>query len=109
MAAEKLQEYIDSVEQLQQAHSRVQKLSKPIGEVFRYLSLYPYKMTVSNANVNFVVTAEREYALNSDEWPSAKQLAEVLSDYINKRVRMQHLYESLSGTQRQSVKPPPEI
>jgi len=109
MATEKLQEYIDSVEQLQQAYSRVKTLSEPIGETYRYLSLYPYKVTVSNVKTSFAVTPDREYTLNANDWPTAQQLAEVLSDYISKRERTKTLYATLTVAQRETVKPPPEI
>ncbi len=109
MAVEKLQEYIDSVDQLEKAYSKVKTISEPIGETYRYLSLYPYKMTVSNVNVPFTVTSDREYTLNGDNWPTAKQLGEALSDYIKKRERVKTLYQSLSGPQKGTVKPPPEI
>lgn len=37
MAVEKLQEYIDSVEQLKQAYAKVRKLKEAIDEPYRYL------------------------------------------------------------------------
>ncbi|MBA7595054.1 hypothetical protein ES703_02013 [subsurface metagenome] len=109
MATEKLQEYIDSVEQLQQAYAQVRRLKEAIDEPYRYLVTQPYKMTVSNVNVQFVVTGDREYTLNGDNWPTAKQIAEVLSDYISKRDKAKTLYQSLSGAQKGTVKPPPDI
>ncbi len=108
MAADKLQEYIDSVEQQKQAYEQVQKLKSAIDETYRYLVTEPYKMTVSKVNVQFVVTSDREYTLNGDTWPTAKQIAETLSDYISKRDRAKTLYQSLSGSQQSMVKPPPE-
>lgn len=109
MAAEKLQEYIDSVEQLKEAYKKVKKLKEMIDEPYRYLVTQPYKMTVSNVNVSFIVTGDREYTLNGDNWPTAKQLAEVLSDYVSKREKVKTLYQSLSVAQKDMVKPPPEI
>ncbi len=109
MAAEKLQEYIDSVDELQKAYSKVQKYSELIEEVAYWLKKSPYKMTVSGVQVSFVVTGDREYSLSGNDWPSAKQLAEVLSDYVAKREKVMRLYSSLSDAQRSSVKPPPEI
>lgn len=109
MAVDKLQEYINSIDELKKAYSKVQKYGAIIGEVAKYINRFPYKMTVSNVQVSFVISEEREYTLNGDNWPSAKQLAEVLSDYIQKRNKTKTLYQSLSGAQRDSVKPPPDI
>ena len=109
MAVEKLQEYIDSVADLESSYAKVIELREIVGTVSRYLITAPYKMTVSNVGVSFTVTSDREYTLNGDKWPSAKQIAEILSDYISKRGKTKMLYSSLSGTQRSSVKPPPEM
>jgi hypothetical protein len=109
MAVEKLQEYIDSVDELQKAYSEVRKHGELIADVGRYLNNYPYKMIVSNVQVSFVATGEREFDLNAAKWPSAKQIAETLSDYIKKRDRVKNLYQSLSSAQREQVKPPPEL
>jgi hypothetical protein len=108
MEVEKLQEYIDSVDELQKAYSGVRKQGELIAYVGRYLNNFPYKMIVSNAQVSFVA-GEREFDLNADKWPSAKQLAETLSDYTKKRVRARNLYQSLSKAQREQIKPHPEI
>lgn len=109
MSVEKLQEYINSVDELQKAYSEVRKYGAIIGDVGKYLNNYPYKMTISNVQISFPITADREYSLNGDDWPSAKQLAEALADYIRKRERVNELYYSLSDAQRDSVKPPPKI
>lgn len=109
MEAEKLQEYIEAVDELQKAYLKVREYGSTIGDVARYLNNYPYKMIVSNVQVNFVIPEEREYSLDGNTWPSAKQLAEVLSDYVAKRDKVKRLYSSLSDAQRSSVKPPPEI
>ncbi len=109
MGVEKLQEYIDSVAELEKSYSKVLKYKDIVGTVSRYLTTQPYKMTISNVQVGFVATEEREYTLNGDEWPTAKQLAETLSDYINKRNMTRQLFTSLSEAQRNSVKPPPDI
>jgi len=61
MSVEKLQEYIDSVDELQKAYSKVREYGTTIGDVARYLNNFPYKMTVSNVQVSFVVSGEREY------------------------------------------------
>jgi hypothetical protein len=109
MAAEKLQEYINSVDELQKAYSEVRKLGEIIANVGRYLNNFPYKMNVSNVPVKFVLSEDVEYRMNGDSWPSAKKLAEILSDYINKRHQVQRLYASLSDAQRNTVKPPSDI
>lgn len=109
MSVEKLQEYIDSVAELEKSYSSVIKYRDIVGIVSRYLITQPYKMTVSNVQVSFVATGEREYTLNGDEWPTAKKLAEVLADYIGRRNKTKMLYSSLSESQKQTVKPPPDI
>ncbi len=66
-------------------------------------------MTVSNVQVAFTATADREYTLTGDKWPSAKQLAEALSDYIKKRTQSRRLYNALTFAQRDPLKPHPDI
>lgn len=109
MSVEKLQEYIDSLEELQKAHAKVKQHGALIANVGGYLSNFPYKMTVSNVGVSFPVGGSRELTLNGNDWLTAKQIAELLSDYISKRERARHLYQSLSDAQRGSVKPHPDI
>lgn len=109
MAVEKLQEYIDSVDELEKAYLKVRGYGEIIGDTARYLNNFPYKMTVSNVQVSFVVSEKREYTLDGNNWPSAKQLAEALSDYVSKRKRVKQLYSSLSEAQRSSMKPPRDI
>ena len=106
---EQLQAYIDSVDALQKAYFLVREYGDLIADVGRYLNNYPYKMIVTNAQVDFTMTGNREFTLNADKWPSAKKLAEVLSDYIKKRDRARILYQSLSPAQKGQMKPHPEI
>lgn len=109
MEVEKLQGYIDSVAELEQAYAKVREMGAIIDQVGKYLGNYPYKMTVSNVKVSFPVTGDREYTLNADQWPSAIQIAESIADYMNKRLNVQRLYLSLSDAQKKTVKAPPNI
>lgn len=107
--AEKLQEYLNSVGELEKARSKVRKYGEQLTEVARALNNHPHKVTVSNAQVMFPITEDREYVLNANDWPSAKQLAEVLSDYIQKRTKASKLYSSLTEAQKAQLKPHPDI
>jgi hypothetical protein len=109
MATEKLQEYIDSVDELQKARSEVGKIGKLIANVAGYLNTFPYKMNVSNVGVKFVVSGDVDFRMNGDSWPSAKQLAELLADYIEKRYKVHRLYASLTDAQRNTMKSPPDL
>ena len=109
MSVEKLQEYIDSLEELKKAYTKVREYGGTISDTGRYLNNFPYKMTVSNVQVGFQIVAEREYTLNGDDWPTAKQLAEALSDYISKRSKSKTLYQSLTEPQRGTIQPHPDI
>ncbi len=71
MAVEKLQEYVEAVDELQRSYSKVRGYGDIVGEVARHLNNAPYKMNVSNVKVGFAVTADREYTLNGNDWPSA--------------------------------------
>lgn len=106
---EKLQEYIDAKDALMKAYSVVREYGQIISDIDRYINRVPYKISVSNVGVNFPVTAEREFVLNGNNWPTAKQLAEALSDYLNKRIKAKHLYDSLSASQRGTIQPHPDI
>ena len=107
MSSQKLQEYIDSLNDLKNASTEVENYGKIIAIVGRYLNTSPYKMTVSN--VEFPATAESEYSLNQASWPSAQKLGETLADYVRKRDRVSSLYYSLTDAQRETLKRPPDI
>ena len=109
MVLEKLQEYIDSKEELQKAYNKLRQYGTIIGDVHRYIVMFPYQMTVSNVDVGFPITAEREYTLNGNQWPKAKQIAEALADYLKKRIKSKRLYDSLSDAQRQTIQPHPDM
>ena len=94
---------------LYKAYSNVRDYGKLIAEVSRYLNNSPYKMTISDVDVSFPIVGEREYTLNGKIWPTAQQLAKVLTDYLSKRVKAKHLYDSLSDSQRQTIEPHPDI
>jgi len=106
---EELQEYIGAKEILEKAYALVRKYGQIISDIDRYINRVPYEISVSNAGVSFPTIAESEFILNGNDWPTAKQLAEVLSDYINKRVKAKHLYDSLSAAQRGTIQPHPDI
>ena len=109
MAVEKLQGYIDAVEELKRAYAKVREYGATIMDVARYINNWPYKMFISGVKTNFVITGDREYSLRAQDWPSAEQLAEVLSDYIKKRDKAQTLYYGLSDAQRDAMPPHPDI
>ena len=109
MTLEKLQGYIDSKEELQKAYFKLREYGTIIGDVQRYINNCPYKMTVSNVDVGFTMTAEREYVLDGNKWPAAKQIAEALADYLAKRIKSKRLYDFLSAAQRQTIQPHPNI
>ena len=109
MGVEKLQAYIDAVTEAEKSRAKVSEYGKTVANVAGYLNNFPYKMTVANAETSFVITADREFTLNADEWPSAKQLAQVLSDYIQKRDTVKTLYGSLSDEQKSQIKRSPDM
>ncbi len=106
---EKLQKYIDATNELRESYNKVRDYGILIADVARYLNNFPYKMIVSGVNVGFPIIPEREYGLGGNDWPTAKQLAEILADYLHKRVRAKKLYDSLSNAQRQTIQPHPDI
>ncbi|MFC2067934.1 hypothetical protein ACFLTP_02850 [Chloroflexota bacterium] len=109
MVLEKLKEYINAKDELQKAYGIVCDYGMLIGEVSKYLNQFPFKITISNVGIPFPRVGRREYTLSGNDWPTAKQLAEVLADYLNKRTRAKHLYDGLLDAQRQTLQPHPDI
>ena len=108
MSVEKLQEYLESVNQLQIAYDKVREYGELIANTGRYMNNQPYKMTVSNCEVGFPFIAH-EFSLDAKNWPSAKQIAEALSDYITKRIDSRRLYDSIPLSHRNTLKEHPNI
>jgi len=65
---------------------------------------------VSNVSVGFppeVAMVQGIPTLNANNWPSAKQIAEALSNLHQKRHQVENIWQSLSDADKDIVNPPP--
>jgi hypothetical protein len=108
MAEDKMRKYLDANKEFESAYSEVQKLGDTISGVGDILKKHPYKLSVSNANVQFPIEAmgEEEYTLDAKTWPSAKEIGEALATLHTKRIQVERIWDSLPQADKDALKPP---
>jgi len=108
MEDEPIRKYSKACEELDKAVEEVESLQSLIGEVFKALD-NPYKLmvsNVSNVDVNFppeVAMVGGIPTLNADNWPTAKKIAQVLSNLHRKRRNAKELWFALSNADKKIV------
>lgn len=106
MAEENIVKLTKAVSEFEKAYREVKRLAKIVTNIGEWLSERPYKLSVSK--VEFIIEAynEREYELNSSEWPSAKDIGEALATLHIKRKQVKSIFNSLSREEQQMVRLP---
>lgn len=101
--------YSASIEELNRAKAKVQQIQEIIASVLGALHK-PFEFMVSNVDVGFPpeVAMTQVPTLNANDWPSAKQIAEAISNLHDKQRKAEHAYRSLSKADQQIVSPPPD-
>ena len=111
MAEDPIRKYSDAIAELNSAYLKVRSLGEIIADVGHTLNNKPYELMVSNVKVGFppeVAFREGIPSLNADNWPSAQDIAQALSDLHKARHQVDNLWHSLSASDKQIVSPPPE-
>jgi hypothetical protein len=109
MTEDPIRNYSKANDELDKAIARVQKLQMIISDVGRELNRKPYDFAVSNIGVGFpaeVSLNPNAFSLNANEWPTAKVVAEALSDLHKKRDAVQNAWYALSDADKKLVKKP---
>jgi hypothetical protein len=109
MSEDPIRKYSDATKEFSKIKSRVREYGLITADVSRYLSNKPYKLGISNVSANLpleMTMAEKEYTLNANDWPSAKQIAEALASLYEKRKQLELIWSSLSQTDKALVNPP---
>lgn len=109
MADDPIRRYSDASKEFNEAYLRVRDLGGITADVGRYLNNKPYDLGVTNSDVGLppeMAMAEKQYTLNADNWPSAKQIAEALVALYAKRKQVNDVWTSLSPTDKALVNPP---
>lgn len=109
MQEDPIRRYSEAIDELSKTTEKVRAIQDLIGEVHNALR-QPYEFMVSNVDVGFppeVAMVGDIPTLNADNWPTAKQIAEALSDLHKKRHQVEIIWHSLSNTDKNIVNPPP--
>lgn len=106
MVEDPIRTYIDAKGELDKALSKVHELQSIIGLVNTALKEHPYAFRVSG--VTFPASVPIQRGLNPDDWPSAKQIGEVLANLHKAHDRAELIWASLSKADQQELSPPPK-
>lgn len=105
-----IQKYSTAVDELGKARTRINQMQQIIGGVYNALDS-PYEFMVSNVSTGFppeVAMAQGIPRLNANEWPSAQQIAEAVSNLHRKYSQAENAYHALSSTDKGIVNPLPD-
>ena len=108
MAEDSVRKYLDAKAELDRAKQKVSDIAKLIAEVGDALKRDPWSLMVSNVDVGFPpeVAMGGSRSLNADNWPTARQIAELLSTMHKARHGAVNAWASLSKSDRENLTPP---
>jgi hypothetical protein len=109
MAEKPLAEYQEALRVHERAEREAERIVGIIMDIATRLRNWK-QVHVSNVGVNFPVevTATRSPEINGNAWPTARQLAEALSQYHSTLHEVGNAYRRIPENQRGVVQPPPE-
>lgn len=108
MAEDSVRKYLDAKAELDRAKQKVNDITKLIAEVGDALKRDPWSLMVSNVDVGFPpeVAMGGSRSLNANNWPTARQIAELLSAMHKARHGAVSTWASLSKSDRENLTPP---
>ncbi len=108
MAEDPIRKYLDAKIKLDKAKQKVNDMTKLIVEVGNALNRNPWSFMVSNVDVGFPpeVAMGGSRSLNANNWPTAKNIAELLSAMHDARHEAVNAWASLSQSDRSNLTPP---
>ena len=105
-----IQDYQKSLDRLQIAERQVGKIVKTIQSLADKLNKWK-QLSVSNVGVAFpaeITYGRSQVSVNGNDWPSAKYLAEILSNWHQAWHDSRNAYRRIPEYERTIVQPPPE-
>ena len=108
MEEDSIRKYLDTKAELDRTKQRVKDMAKLIVDVGNVLNRDPWSLMVSNVDVRFPpeVAMGGSRSLNANNWPTAKQIAELLSAMHKVRNDVVNAWASLSKSDRDNLTPP---
>jgi len=108
MAEDPVRNYLDAKAELDKTKQKVSDITKLIAEVGEALKRDPWSLMISNVDVGFPpeVAMGESRSLNANNWPTARQIAELLSAMHKARHGAVNAWASLSGPDRENLTPP---
>ena len=110
MAEDPIRKYIDAKRELDSLTEKVKKLQRFIEDVGNALR-NPFRFMVSNVSVGFppeVAMAGGIPTLNASEWPTAQQIAELLSSLHKAYHNALNAFMGIPEPDRKNVAPLPD-
>lgn len=106
MSEDPIQAYQEAIRNLETSTMRVERL---IGETINGAkALQDWKhVTIADGKTEFPAEA-MVHTINPDNWPSAQQLAEILSGWHQTRQVANNAWNAIPRERRTSLQPPPE-
>jgi len=107
-----IHKYSETVQEYNEARSRVVEYGQIIIDVARCLNNRPYDLNVYNTQVFLppeMTTVERPCTLDAQKWPSAEDIARALADLYHKRENVKSVWNALSLTDKSIVQPHPDL
>jgi len=106
MAIDPITEYQTATENFERARNKAEQMVRAITDAANTLRNWQ-AVTVSNVNISFPAGLVAARSINAKEWPTAEQLAQVLSSYHSTLHEAGNAYRRVPENQRKVVQPPP--
>ena len=109
MEEDPIRKYSEATREFNEAYSKLRDFGMLIADVARYLNNKPYDIGISSTGVGLppeITMVETEYHLDAKHWPTAEQIAKAVANLWEKRKNLEHIWSSLSPTDRELVNPP---
>ena len=104
-----IREYSNAINEYDKTYSVIREYGTITADLGRFLNNKPYDIGVSNSGAGLpaeMAMVEKQFTLNANDWPTAKQIAEALANLYEKRKLVNNLWSSLSPTDKNLVNPP---
>jgi len=105
MSEDPIQTYQEALSNLEAATRQVERLVSEVVKAGKVLQNWKH-VTVADGKTGFPPEAH-VYSINPDNWPSAQQLAEVLSGWHQSRHAVNNAWNAIPRDRRVGLQPPP--
>jgi hypothetical protein len=105
MSTNSIQDYQESLRKLEAARNKVERFVVEIKNGANSLLAWD-QVVISNVQVGFPPEAQ-VHSINADNWPTAQQLAEALSEWHKANHAVQNAWQAIPKADRTGLQPPP--